>query len=82
MSITRADIIEPPYYAKYKVEPITFIMENDLPFHVGNIVKYSCRAGFKKQKGLSAKESEIMDLKKVIRYAEMRINQLEGKEVL
>jgi hypothetical protein len=30
---------------------------------------------------LSSEDSEIIDLQKVIRYAEMRINQLQQKEI-
>jgi hypothetical protein len=75
-------VCRPNHYAKYKIEPITFVMENDLPFHVGNIVKYAVRAGSKLYEGKDAVESEIIDLEKVRRYAEMRINQLKEKGVL
>lgn len=73
---------QPSHYAKWKVEPITFIMENDLPFHTGNIIKYAVRAGSKLYDGMDASQSEITDLEKVRRYAEMRINQLKGAGVL
>lgn len=73
------DIIkQPAHYARFLIEPITFIMRNKLPFHVGNIIKYVCRAGYKLYDGQDATQSEITDLKKVMRYAEMRINQLNG----
>lgn len=75
-------VVKPAHYTRFALEPVTFIMKNDLPFHVGNIVKYACRAGHKIYAGKSQVESEITDLKKVQRYAAMRINQLEGKEVL
>jgi hypothetical protein len=54
-------------------------MRNDLPFHTGNICKYAVRAGFKLYPDQTEVESEITDLKKVIRYAEMRINLLQGE---
>ncbi len=73
---------QPQHYARYKIEPITFIMENDLPFAVGNIVKYAVRAGSKLYDGQDATQSAITDLEKVRRYAEMRINQLNGEDVL
>jgi hypothetical protein len=76
------DVVRPSHYTQYEVEPIDFIMKNDLPFHVGNIVKYAARAGSKLYEGLDATESEIRDLEKVRRYAEMRVNQLRGLEVL
>ena len=74
------DIINTPdHYARWLIEPITFIMRNGFEFWRGNIVKYACRAGYKTYDGMDAVESEITDLKKVIRYAEMRINQLKGE---
>ncbi len=77
------DIInKPSHYTRYKIEPVTFIMRNGLPFHVGNICKYAVRAGYKLYPNKDVVESEITDLKKVIRYAEMRINLLEGETEL
>jgi hypothetical protein len=73
-----SDIVnKPSHYTRWKIEPITFIMENDLPFHVGNIIKYVMRAGHKIYEGEDAIGSEITDLRKVIRYSEMRIEQLD-----
>lgn len=76
------DIFQPSHYARFRIEPITFIMVNKLSFHVGNIIKYSCRAGHKLYPNCDAVQSEIKDLEKVRRYAEMRINELNGKGVL
>lgn len=75
-------VTRPEHYTKFKVEPITFIMGNNLGFAVGNIIKYAVRAGSKLYPGKDAVESEILDLEKVRRYAEMRINQLRGKDLL
>ena len=61
----------------WRIEPITFIMENGLPFHTGNIIKYAMRAGHKIYEGEDEVGSEITDLRKVMRYAEMRIEQLD-----
>lgn len=69
----------PNHYARWLIEPITFIMRNGFEFWRGNIVKYACRAGYKLYDGMDAVDSEITDLQKVIRYAEMRINQLKGE---
>mgnify|MGYP003644562588 FL=1 len=78
-----SDIInKPSHYSRFAIEPIEFIMRNGLPFHIGNIIKYSLRAGFKLYEGMDEDESEIVDLGKVIRYAEMRINQLKGDSIL
>lgn len=81
--VEAADIIvKPSHYAKWKIEPITFIMRNGFEFWRGNIVKYASRAGSKIYDGMDEVGSEITDLKKVIRYAEMRINQLQGETEL
>ena len=40
-------VVKPSHYTQYKIEPVTFIMENRLSFEVGNMVKYACRAGHK-----------------------------------
>lgn len=73
---------KPSHYARWKIEPITFIMTNDMEMWRGTIIKYACRAGYKSYDGMGPIESEITDLEKVRRYAEMRINQLNGKDVL
>ena len=70
---------EPKHYARWSIEPITYIMRNGFEFWRGNIVKYASRAGYKMYEGKTQVESEIVDLEKVIRYAEMRINQLNGE---
>ena len=78
-----ADIVnEPEHYARWNIEPITYIMRNGFEFWRGNLIKYSSRAGYKMYSGKTQVESEIIDLEKVIRYANMRINQLNGEEKL
>lgn len=72
-------IKKPAHYERYKMEPINFIMLNDMEFWRGNIVKYVARAGFKPYPNQDAVQSEITDLGKVQRYCQMRINQLEGR---
>lgn len=71
-------IFKPSHYAQWKIEPITYIMRNDMEFWRGNIIKYASRAGYKTYDGMDVAQSEITDLEKVRRYAEMRINQLKG----
>lgn len=79
---TEEIVVRPAHYARYLIEPVTFIMRNGFEFWRGNIVKYASRAGHKLYPGKDEVESEIIDLQKVIRYAEMRINQLQGETVL
>ena len=73
-------ITKPQHYHQFTIEPSDFIMKNRFSFWKGNIVKYASRAGEKIYDGMDITQSEITDLRKAIRYAEMRINQLEGKE--
>ena len=78
-----ADIVnEPKHYARWIIEPITYIMRNGFEFWRGNIIKYASRAGYKLYEGKTQVESEIIDLEKAERYCRMRINQLEGKDKL
>ena len=73
-------IKRPNHYAKWPVEPIVFIMQNGMEFWRGNVIKYVSRAGSKLYDGQDKVQSEITDLKKAMRYCEMRINLLEGKQ--
>jgi len=71
------DIVNnPDHYTRFTIQPIEFITENELPWHTGNIVKYALRAGFKLYPGKGPEESEIIDLQKVIRNAQVRIDHL------
>ena len=49
---------------KYKIEPITFVMTNQLPFAEGNVIKYIMR--WRDKNG-------IQDLKKAKRYIDLII---------
>ena len=68
-------VVHPNHYEQWEIEPVTFIMTNDLEFWRGNVIKYVMRAGLKDG------QSEVTDLEKAKRYIEMRINQLEGKPI-
>ncbi len=71
----QSDVVKnPKHYEQYEFEPVSFIMKNELSFWMGNVIKYVMRAGTKDD------TDEVQDLKKAIRYIEMRINQLEGRE--
>ena len=50
------------YYRRGKIECWDFIRDQDLNFHLGNAIKYICRAGHK--------DSKINDLEKAIHYLE------------
>jgi len=74
-AMAQSDVItNPKHYERYAIEPVSFIMNNELPFWMGNVIKYIMRAGYK------SNTSEVVDLEKAKRYIDMRINQLEGRE--
>lgn len=76
------DIVRnPQHYARLPIQPIEFIIKNDLPGHVSNIVKYSCRAGHKLYPGMDEVQSEIKDLEKAKDWAEKRIRYLKGEPI-
>ena len=78
MSENETDIINKPnHYARWVIQPLTYIMANKMSFWRGNIVKYATRAGYKQYDGMTMWESEIVDLRKAIRNAEARIEQIE-----
>lgn len=63
--LTPGDMVNlPAHYARFKIEPIRFIVENGLNWFQGNIVKYGSRAQHKHA-------TPLEDISKIIRYAEM-----------
>ena len=52
------------HYQRFKIQPIEFIMKNDLDFCQGNVIKYICRHDFK---------NGLEDLKKVKHYVDLLI---------
>ena len=54
--------VSPDYYARYDIEPISFIMRNNIPYAEGNVIKYVLRHDMKGGKD---------DIDKAIRYLEM-----------
>ena len=54
----------PSHYTRGSIEVWDFIRDQDLNYHLGNAIKYICRAGFK------GDNTKIEDLKKAIHYLE------------
>lgn len=54
------------HYSKMKIEPIQFILANDIPFCEGNVIKYICR--YKDKDG-------IQDLLKAKQYIDFLIEE-------
>jgi hypothetical protein len=73
---------QPNHYARYTIEPATFIAANKLPFDVGSIVKYVCRYDAKngREDVLKARRFCDMLLERIDREA--RVVSGESKEVV
>ena len=60
----------PTYYRRGSSDVWDFIRDQGLNFHLGNVIKYICRAGYKT-------DSKIQDLEKALHYLE---NELEHEK--
>ena len=58
------------HYQKHQIQPYTFITANNLSFFQGNVIKYVVR--YKDKNG-------IEDLKKIIHYCELEIEEIKNK---
>ena len=56
----------PSYYQRGSIDVWDFIRDQGLNFHLGNAIKYICRAGHK--------DSKIHDLEKAIHYLENELH--------
>lgn len=62
----KEDVINhPSHYTRGKIEVIDFIEDQQLPYHLGNVIKYIARAGYKGDK--------LEDLKKARWYLDRYI---------
>lgn len=64
----------PSHYTRGKIEVIDFIEDQQLPYHLGNVIKYIARAGYKGDK--------LEDLKKARWYLDRYINEVMGNGTL
>lgn len=72
--------VEHPNYYKLSNGIEVLDVVRDLPFNIGNVVKYVIRAGRKKEAGLSDKQKQIEDLEKAKFYIEDAIKQLKDND--
>jgi hypothetical protein len=75
MTIVRSNdkVEKPEHYTRYKIEPITFIVENEIPYCESNVIKYVCRWQHKHP----TKQVQIEDLKKARQYLDILIKKAE-----
>jgi hypothetical protein len=64
----------PKHYQRGRIQVWDFIVDQQLDFLAGNIIKYICRAGFKNQ------ETEIDDWLKIRAYVNRKIKALTNDE--
>jgi len=65
-----SNLTGPTYYKRGSIQVWDFIRDQGLNFHLGNAIKYICRAGYK--------DSKVEDLQKAIHYLQ---NELESQIV-
>lgn len=65
----RDNVNLPKHYARYKIEPVRFLMENEADAFQFNIVKYAMRWDTK---------NGVEDLRKMLRYGEMYLKKTLG----
>jgi hypothetical protein len=63
----------PTYYKRGSSDVWDFIRDQGLSFHLGNVVKYVCRAGFK--------DDDIEDLNKAIHYLQNEVEYRTSQRV-
>jgi hypothetical protein len=64
------DNLNPSYYANKKIQPIDYILSNDLNFLEGNVIKYITR--YKEKNG-------VEDLRKASWYLEKLISEVVAR---
>ena len=75
--ITLAETVNhPSHYNTGKIEVIDFIEDQQLGFHLGNTVKYICRAGKKNSDNMSIEQSTVTDLEKALWYLHRHITNI------
>ena len=57
----------PTYYQRGTIDVWHFIRDQQLNFHLGNVIKYICRAGYKT-------DSKIQDLEKALHYLQNELD--------
>ena len=71
MATKEKSSIDPQHYNRHKIQPIEFIMKNNLSYCVGNVIKYVVRYSYK---------NGVEDLKKARQYIDFLITEIENNE--
>ena len=71
MATKNKSSIDPDHYNRHVIQPIEFIMKNNLSYCVGNVIKYVVRYSYK---------NGVEDLKKARQYIDFLITEIENNE--
>jgi hypothetical protein len=66
----------PSHYTRGSIEVWDFIRDQNLSYHLGNVIKYTCRAGHK------ASNMKASDLKKAIHYLENELDNTTSTKTI
>ena len=75
-NIVHDNITNPSHYTNGEIEPIDFIISQDMNFCIGNAIKYLARFRFKHQG-----EGQVQDLRKAIQYIQLQIDSMIDKDI-
>lgn len=64
------NVVQPPHYARFKIQPLEFVLANNLGYVEGCVIKYVCRWPHK---------NGIEDLKKAREFLDKYITTLEQR---
>ena len=64
----------PSHYTRGSIEVWDFIRDQGLNYHLGNVIKYACRAGYKDA------STKAEDIKKAIHYLTNELQHTTTKE--
>ena len=70
-NIVHDNITNPSHYTKGEIEPIDFIISQNMNFCVGNAIKYLARYQYKHEG-----EGQIQDLRKAMQYIQLQIDSM------
>ena len=70
-NIVHDNITNPSHYTNGEIEPIDFIISQDMNFCIGNAIKYLARYRYKHEG-----EGQIQDLRKAMQYIQLQIDSM------
>jgi hypothetical protein len=69
------NVYRPNHYARFVIEPLTFVNANSLPFNIGNVIKYVCRYDAKNGREDLEKAKRYIDIQLECMARDDRVNK-------